>query len=461
MSLPPEFDQPAWHSVRRLDRAIGRGQARVFRVLWFRVPPGSVARNVNFQALMASRFLSDIALQSLLYGVLIQTARGGGSAFDAALVGAAYLLPGMLLGMFGGAVADALPKRVALAGAYVLMGVLCFVILGLFGTRFGSLLLVIFAVRALHQVAQPSEASAVPLVASSEELASANSFLSLASGAGDVAGKALFAPLLVVAFGVNIVIGLAGVLFLVSASRALSFEHRPSAEAADGSVAARLPSTRAAMRWLVDEPAAFWMLMLAAMASTVNVVLAVLAPQYMLDVLDVDPASALYVFAPASLGVVAGLALAPPAIAFGGERMVATVGFALVAVAMAALGLVTPVSERLGWLLILDVPRVGARVEMAGALSLPLGLGITLATAATQTYIGRYVPVRIHGRVFALLGVMRDGLAIGPLLGLGALAGVIGVRAVITLAPIALIAMAVSINWYASRWREPAPGMWT
>ena len=41
----------------------------------------------------------------------------GGGAVDAALIGVAFLLPGVVLGMYGGAVADALPKRAALAGA--------------------------------------------------------------------------------------------------------------------------------------------------------------------------------------------------------------------------------------------------------------------------------------------------------------------------------------------------------
>src|SRR5690606_32987468 len=87
MALPPQFDEPAGHGLRRLDRVIDRGQHHIFRVLWFRLPPGSVAWNVNFQALLASRFLSDIAIQLLLYGALIASARGGGSAFEAALIG--------------------------------------------------------------------------------------------------------------------------------------------------------------------------------------------------------------------------------------------------------------------------------------------------------------------------------------------------------------------------------------
>jgi hypothetical protein len=62
-----------------------------------------------------------------------------------------------------------------------------------------------------------------------------------------------------------------------------------------------------AVRWLLDEPGAFWMLLLAAMASTTNVVLGTLGPQYVREVLAVDPTFTFYVFAPASLGVVGGL----------------------------------------------------------------------------------------------------------------------------------------------------------
>ena len=189
MTLPPDFDEPALGGLQRVDDALDRGQARIFRALWFMVPSGSVARDLQFQQLLASRFLTDIALQALLYGALIASARSEGNVIDAALLGIAYLLPGVVLGMFGGVVADALPKRVALAGAYLMMGVLSLAIPISLGTEFRSLLLILFAVRALHQISQPSEASAVPLVASSEELASATSFLSFVSSTRRGGGK--------------------------------------------------------------------------------------------------------------------------------------------------------------------------------------------------------------------------------------------------------------------------------
>ena len=460
MTLDPDFDQPALGGLQRLDRAVDRGQARVFRWLWFMVPSGSVARDPQFQQLLASRFLTDIALQALLYGALIASVRAGGSAFDAALLGVAYLLPGLLLGMFGGIVADALPKRVALVGAYVTMGVLTLLIPIFFGTDFRSLMAVLFAVRVLHQVSQPSEASAVPLVATEDELASATSFISLISSAGEVVGKALIAPLIVRAFGVDPVTVVAGLLFIFSASRV--FDLRPprrragTTELAQGDeVVQERVSTLETIRWLLTDRTQLWMLLLAALASTISVILGMLGPQYTQDVLNVDAANALYVFSPAVLGLLVALIVAPVLIKLFRERVVAVLGFTIVAVTMSALGFIDRLREWLPWFPAIDLPLVGERVELAAELSIFLGFGMTLAATATQTFISRTAPLAVQGRTFALLGTMKDGLAIPSLLVLGTAASVIGVRPVLTFAPLVLLALALGVDRLAGKLRAP------
>lgn len=488
MTLPPEFDEPAGRTVRRsvarLDAGIDAGQRRLFRVLWFMVPPSSVVWNVQFQALLASRFLSDVALQALLYSVLIDRARTGGGAVDAALIGAAFLLPGVVLGMYGGAVADALPKRAALAGAYLSMGVLAFLIPSLLGTELLPLLLVLFAVRVAYQVSQPSEASTLPLVATEEELASATSFLSFASSAGEVVGKALLAPVVVVVWGVQPVTAIAGLLFLLSATRVLDLrvgaapapapppapaldgesQPRPStrhevgryARAGQGLLLRMHSATREMLPWLAEQPAVLWTLLLAAMASTVSVTVGMLGPQYTGEVLDVDPENALYVFAPAALGLVVALVLAPLAIRMFGERISATIGFVAAAAGMTALGAVNTLTDAFGWIIFFDIPGVPKEVEMAAILSISLGFGLTLAAASTQTYVSKYVPPAIQGRTFALLGVLKDGLAIAALLLLGIVSDAIGTATVLTFAPIALVVLAWGVTWLAGRFREPA-----
>src|SRR6185295_9187241 len=110
---------------------------------------------------------------------------------------AVSLLPPTFLGLYGGAVADALPKRVALVVIYVLDAAVCFIVPIFYGTGFGAILRLIFAVNVLGQISGPQEQSITPLVASDEELATATSLSTLASNLGTIFGTALLAPVLV------------------------------------------------------------------------------------------------------------------------------------------------------------------------------------------------------------------------------------------------------------------------
>ena len=457
MALGPEFDQPPGRSFRRIDDAVSRGQDRLFRVLWFAVPPQSVARNLDFQALLASRFFADMALQSLYYAALIASARAGDQAIQAAVIGVAFLLPGVVLGPWGGAVGTKADKRLALIGAYLTMGLLALLVPLGTGTGFAAMLAVIFLVRVLHQVSQPAEAAAAPMVASHAELASANSFISLSSSAGEVTGKALLAPAVVRFWGLRPITAIAGLMFIFSALRIVKFQPDGERGARFKRADIRPAGVGEAFRWLLEEPGAFWMLLLAGMASTTNVVLGTLGPQYVKQVLDVDPAFTFYVFAPASLGVVAGLFIAPLAIRLFAERAVALGGFALMSAAMVAMGQASWMADVFGWVLVIPAPGISTEVAMASALSLVVGTGITVAAAATQTYVGKYVPVPIHGRVFAILGALKDGLAIPPLLVLGAISAYTGVGLVITLAPLALIVVALGVARASRSWHGRRP----
>ena len=71
------------------------------------------------------------------------------------------------------------------------------------------------------------------------------------------------------------------------------------------------------------------------------------------------------------------------------------------------------------------------------------------------------MPLRIQGRAFALLGLLKDGFAIPPLLLMGALASTVGVATVITVSPIFLLVLAIAIDRSVSRFgrsRSPLGG---
>jgi len=447
---------------RRADRFLDRAEARVFRLFWLFLPEPAIARNLRFQHLLASRFLSDAGQQSLAFGALVSVTRSGSSSFEVALVGVAGLLPPAILGLYGGAVADALPKRVALAGVYSLQALLCFLVPIVFGTELVHVLLLLLAVNSLGQVSGPTESAVLPLVASKEELASAASLINLSSAAGTAFGTALLAPVLVRAVGVEPVLYLAGVLLLLAASRVFDLPLRGGPKRAKVSYSLPHVSVRAAMQWLAAHPAVATMIVVAVVSGTANVMLQTLAPRYVQSVLDVDPADAAYVFAPSSIGLVLALVSAPSLMKIRGERLAALGGFLLTAIALFLLGVIGGVSVvvdpinplRVVGLVGIDL---GERLRTAGFIAMPLAFGVSLTATSVQTYINRRVPVAFQGRTFAMQSWLKNGSAIIPLLLAGAAATQFGVEDVLLVSPLILLAVAYTLIFTSIRLAGLAP----
>ena len=421
----------------------------MFRLLWFFLPDTSISRDARFQQIMASRFFSDAGQQAATYGALIVVVRGGGSAFDAALVGVASLVPPVLFGLYGGTVADALPKRVALALAYNLQALACFIVPFFLGTDLVAILLLIFAIHTLGQLSGPSEGSVVPLVASEAQLASAASLVSLASNIGTAFGTALLAPIMVRVFGTEAVFYTAGGLLLLAANRVFDLPTRQRLRPIDW----RRPNVnfRATLRWLAQERAVATMMFVAALVGTANIVIQVLAPRYVQAALGVDPADAVYVFGPSAIGLALALVAGPMLIRRVGERYVALGGFVMSATTLLLLGLldrrladfIDPVNPMrlLGYTGI----ELSAELRTAGALAIPLGFALAITTTSVHTYINRRVPLAFQGRAFALQSTLKNAAAIVPLLTLGGAASIFGVENVLVAAPLVLLVMAVAL----------------
>jgi MFS family permease len=461
----PRRDDPAKdarlgvrQAYRRADGMIDRGQHRVFRLFWFFLPETSVARSVRFQSLMASTFFSDGGRDALKYGALIAVARSTGSTIDTALVGVASLLPTALLGLYGGAIADALPRRATLAVVYSLQAAICLAVPILFGTDLRAVLFLVFSVNMLGQVSTPTEQSIAPLVASDEQLASANSLLTLASNIGTVFGTALLAPILLRVVGVRAVFTVSGAMLFLATGRILHVRTREQTRWRRPSV-----DVLSVLRWLTDEPAVGTMVIVGVLAGTANLVLLTLAPRYVQSVLGVDPAETVYVFAPSSLGLALALVAAPRLIRWRGERMSALAGFIITATSLALLGfvryglntVVDPVNpfrtiEALG-------VHIGAPLRTAAALALPLGFGVSLTAMSVQTYINRRVPLSRQGRTFALQSTLKNAAAIGPLMVLGAIASVVGVNNVLIVSPLLLVGLALALVRLSERFGGHAP----
>jgi MFS family permease len=456
---PSDAPIPAWaefpllrqffeSAYSRADRLFDRGQRQVFRLLWFFLPDTSIANDLRFQQVMASRYLSDAGQQALAYGALIATARNGGSTFDLAIIGSAALIPPALFGLYGGAVADELPKRVALAFIYFLQAVFCFIVPSFAGTSLTAVFVLIFAVNTLGQVSGPTESSVVAVVASDEQLASAASLIHLSSSLGAALGTAILAPILVRVLGVEPVMYVAGVLLVLAGTRVIDLHGNEP----DRPIRFVVPniSVRPALRWLAEQPAVSTMIFVGVLSGVANVVLQTLAPSYVISTLHVDATNTVYVFAPSSAGLLLALSIAPTLMRRWGERLTALSGFLVTGVVLLMLGTIDNMTSvidpfnpvRLASLIGIEI---NAHLRTASLLAVPLGFGFSLTTTCVQTYVNRRVPLALQGRAFALQSTLKNGLAIIPLLSLGAIAAKYGVQPILIAAPFVLLVLAYAL----------------
>jgi MFS family permease len=440
---------------------LGRGEKRAVRFLWVFLPETSIARSRQFHYLLASTFLSDGGRDALKYGALVAVTRSSGSSIDAVLIGVASLLPPTLLGLYGGAVADAFPKRAALAIIYLLQGGLCFVVPTFLGTNLAAVIALIFALNVLGEVSTPDEQSVAPLVASDEQLATATSLISLASNIGTAFGTALLAPILLRVVGVQAVFWAAGTMLLLASGRIWQVRserdmkatgyHRPTL------------NVREILGWLADEPAVATMMMVGILAGTATVVLQTLAPRYVQSVLSLDPAEAVYVFAPTSVGLVIALAGTPALMRRFGERRTALFGFLITATSLFLLGMVrhhlVVVVDPVNPFRLLGVAglNLGGPLRTASFLVMPLGFGVAATTMSVQTFINRRVPLAHQGRMFALQSTIKNGVTIIPLVTLGVIASVAGVDTVLLASPLLLFGLAFVLVVVSERFSGHAP----
>jgi MFS family permease len=391
----------------------------------------------------------------LTYAALI--ALGSQSSFKAALVMIASLLPQTMFGLAGGAVADWLPKRIALMIGYAAQAAICFALPFVLGDSLFGVLGLVFLVFAVAQISAPAEASIVPLVVEEKQLVSANSWISFAVVAGSVVGTVIFAPILVKLFEVKPVFVLSGFFFCLAMVRLFALSiGRPKVDPLTVEKAQR-PDFSAVFRWLGENRVPFLMLSLGVLAGAANFAMVMLAPRYTAEVLDADPTNAVYIFWTSGLGLFSGLLIGPYIIRGIGAWNTAVLGFFLITISLFLLGIIDTTVNLLNTVGLIDAYKLGFlpisdRLAAASIMAAPLGFGITIATLAAQTYLNATVPESLQGRVFSIYLVLRNGSAILPLLLMGLVAEVTGVQPVTALAPFLLLFLAIYAARLHTRW---------
>ena len=198
-------------------------------------------------------------------------------------------------------------------------------------------------------------------------------------------------------------------------------------------------------QYIVRERGVATMIMVGAIVVAMFEAFNTLIPVYVRDVLDADPADAVYIFAPAGIGFLIGTFLSPKMIARYGERRLAMFALLCLSISMFLFGIVEAVAPVLApfsplrifvWLFDADI---NDKVLAASLIAVPANFGSTAAGASVQVYINRRVPQVRQGATFGLEEVQENALTLVAVVALGAIANVVGAQLVFIFTPIVAI----------------------
>jgi MFS-type transporter involved in bile tolerance (Atg22 family) len=222
-------------------------------------------------------------------------------------------------------------------------------------------------------------------------------------------------------------------------------------------------ATREGFRILRTNRRAYLSMVYLVTAVALSRVLVILLPKYTRDVLQIAPEDTVFIAAPAAIGAGLGLVLVPLLSRLFGAWRVVAFGFAMLLLGLMGLGLVVIVRNFLLENVDLGIGFVEREVGVSSVISvtmllaIPLGFAFTLVTVASRVVMNEGAPQEAQGRIFAVNQALGDTLSLLPLLLVGVIGELVGVRATLLAATIAAI-VATGYLTFSKRFgpREPA-----
>lgn len=413
--------------------------------------------------LWVAQAITQTAQNAIWYALLVIVEEATQSTTQLGITILSVIIPSVVFGVPAGAYVDLWDKRKVLivtnlARGVVLLGYMLFTVQlqqgGAAPVTLVLLYLVSFGFSVISQFFAPAETAMIPAVVGRSKLMQANSLFYLTFTASQLLGLVFFGPLIVKVLGETTFFGLMAVLYVLCGLLVWGLPSdvggARSAERAHP-VAELLSQVREVVRLLVADRQMLWAMGYLTLGGTLALVLAMLAPRYVVTELGIAAADAVFVMAPGGIGALGAaflLSHGKAALAAGHHRSIMR-GLTMVSLALATVaalpavgrlvGVLRPGGEKIDMVSHWDVVMLGCVMIAA----LVAGFGFAAIVAASQTLLQERAPVRARGRVFAVQLMLGNLFAVFPLLLIGGLADLMGVNRVLMLVAVGVMAVAV------------------
>lgn len=424
---------------------------------------GSVLRNGGFLKLWMAQLVSQTGQNGLMFTLLVLvTARTGSSTIGSLLV-LAFMLPAVALSLVAGVLVDRWHKRSVLIATNAIRAVFCVLYL-LVDPWVGAILAVTLAFSAASQFFAPAESSTIPALVPRRQLIAANGLFQLTLAGSQFMGMVILAPLLLKLGGDKLFFVVAALLYLGATALVTTLPKSIEPPLAQGKLnSARLFNSvkhdlARGLAVIRHDPISLLALVQLTMSSSLAMLFGLLVPRFVLDVLDISPDNAVFVFAPIGLGAVLGLRTLSWFTRNFRKSEVVTIGLVGIAVSLFALGSVeflartleqSPAVVDIIYDEINEQPRrfgpltLSILVILTMLIAVPLGMAYALVNAPAQTVIHERAPADMRGRFLGTQLTLANGTSLVLLLVVGALADTIGVIPVMLLYAPVVLAVAI------------------
>ncbi|HUW96384.1 MAG TPA: MFS transporter [Anaerolineae bacterium] len=418
----------------------------------------TVVKNRNFFVLWMAQILSQTAQNGIHFVQIILIETLTRSTAHMAVMILSFSLPAVILSSVAGIAVDRLSNKLVMLGSNairVLTVATYIVVLDRLGGW--SLLLVIYAVTfissAVGQFFAPAEATTIPLLVGEERLLTANALFNLTLIGTQVVGLVIVAPLTVKILGIKGSFATVAVMYLLASlllSRIPRDKPRLVVKAGASMLKTAWEELREGWRYVASKRSIVIALSQLTMTTTLLLMMAMIAPGYSTRVLGMLPEDAIFVFAPAGVGMLANTFLVGR---FGyrfRREVLSSVGFSAMVVTLLGFGLAgfdLPL-----WATIPKVPAIMA-------LSLTLGAEISMVVIPSETLLQEKSPPELRGRVIAAYFLLANLVAIPIMLMVGTVADRIGIPQVLMGVVFCLTIIAAVTTHQAFRFRGGRGGL--
>ncbi len=384
-----------------------------------------------YRRLWLAAQLADIPTNAIVYTMFVLVVNDTGRSFFGTLFAASYIAPSVLFAAISGSVVDRLPKGLVMVAGYTVQAGLCFFLAGS-TDRVWTIFIIAILFAIVAQFSGPARSASLPLVVPHEDLAAANSLNNLGSLVSRLVGVAVLPLLFLKTIGPAPLAITCAALFLASAYHVLGIKGLGGQLV---NAAEALQDTRgrllAAWRQVVADEVAYTSVALYVLASVVAIAVATLIPSFASDVLGVKTEYAVFVAAPAAIGIWLALRTMDVVLRAAPLRWTISLSFLALVLAVLALGFVRPLGAALegvfGGLLRGRAGLEAGRLVVTMLVAVVVGFAFTFINVADGALINRRMPHDVQGRVFAGQNVLANVASIPPILVTGLAADLVGV----------------------------------